>query len=60
MSDDVNTVTYLLDTSAIMALMEDELGADRVEKVLRQRFDIEHSALQMNAANAAPITCSAS
>jgi predicted nucleic acid-binding protein len=35
-SDDVNTDTYLLDTSAIMALMEDELGADRVEQVLRQ------------------------
>ena len=36
MSDDVNTDTYLLDTSAILALMEDELGADRVEQVLRQ------------------------
>jgi predicted nucleic acid-binding protein len=35
-SDDVNTDTYLLDTSAIMALMEDELGADRVEQMLRQ------------------------
>jgi predicted nucleic acid-binding protein len=35
-SDEVNTDTYLLDTSAIMALMEDEPGADRVEKVLRQ------------------------
>jgi predicted nucleic acid-binding protein len=35
-SDDANTDRYLLDTSAIMALMEDEGGADRVEEVLRR------------------------
>ena len=27
--------TYLLDTSAILALMDDEAGADRVERILR-------------------------
>jgi predicted nucleic acid-binding protein len=32
----VNTHKYLLDTSAILALMEDEPGAERVETVLRQ------------------------
>jgi predicted nucleic acid-binding protein len=32
----VNADRYLLDTSAVLALMEDEDGADRVEKVLRQ------------------------
>ncbi len=29
--------TYLLDTSAILTLIEDEAGAERVEKVLREQ-----------------------
>ena len=28
---------YLLDTSALMALIEDEVGADRVEQILHQK-----------------------
>jgi predicted nucleic acid-binding protein len=32
----VNADRYLLDTSAILALMEDEDGADRVEEILRE------------------------
>jgi predicted nucleic acid-binding protein len=32
----VNADKYLLDTSAILALMEDEDGADRVEEILRE------------------------
>jgi len=35
-SENVNDDRYLLDTSAILALMEDEHGSNRVEKVLRQ------------------------
>ena len=31
-----NADRYLLDTSAVLTLMEDEEGADRVEEVLRQ------------------------
>ncbi|MBE7553855.1 MAG: PIN domain-containing protein [Anaerolineales bacterium] len=29
--------TYLLDTSAIMTLIEDEMGAERVEQILREQ-----------------------
>lgn len=32
----MNDNKYLLDTSAILALMEDEEGSDRVEEILRQ------------------------
>ena len=32
----MNADRYLLDTSAILALMEDEDGADRVEEILRE------------------------
>ena len=30
-----NTATYVLDTSAVLALIENEAGAERVEEILR-------------------------
>jgi predicted nucleic acid-binding protein len=33
----MTTETYLLDTSAIMTLIEDEIGAERVEQILREQ-----------------------
>jgi len=32
----VSAAKYLLDTSALLTLIEEEAGADRVEKLLRQ------------------------
>lgn len=36
MNDSVNGPTYVLDTSALLTLMDDEAGAERVEAILRQ------------------------
>lgn len=36
--DNGNETSYLLDTSSVLALIEDEAGADRVEQLLRKHI----------------------